>query len=44
MKKFNLFYKNFKLNKFPLTEKEVDHQIGLIIMNYGYKPIKVIIY
>jgi hypothetical protein len=44
MKKFNLFYQNVKLNKVPLTEKEADHEIGLIIINYGYKPAKIQIY
>jgi hypothetical protein len=41
MKKFNLFYQNVKLNKVPLTEKEADYEIGLIIINYGYKPAKI---
>jgi hypothetical protein len=41
MKKFNLFYKNIKLNRVPLTEKEADYEIGLIVMNYGYKPVKI---
>lgn len=41
MKKFNLFFKNIQLNKVPLTEKQADYEIGLIIMNYGYRPIKI---
>lgn len=44
MEMFNLFYQNVKLNKFPLTEKEADYEIGLIIINYGYKPNKIQIY
>jgi len=44
MKTFNLFYKNIKLNRVPLTEKEADNEIGLIVMNYGYKPAKIQIY
>ena len=44
MKTFNLFYKNIKLNRVPLTEKEADYEIGLIVMNYGYKPAKIQIY
>lgn len=41
MKKFNLFYQNVQINKNPLTEKEADYQIGIIIMNYGYRPTKI---
>ena len=38
---YNLIYKGILLNKKPLTEKEADNEIGLIICNYGYKAQKV---
>ena len=41
MKKYNLIYKQGKINKKPLTSAEADYQIGLIIINYGYRPEKV---
>ena len=44
MKMFNLEYQNVKLNRKPLTEKEVDREISSIIMNYGYRPTKVEIF
>ncbi len=37
---FNLCYKGVKLNLTPLTESKANHEIGIIIMNYGYKPEK----
>ena len=44
MNMFNLYFQNVKLNRKPLTEKEVDREISSIIMNYGYKPTKVEIF
>lgn len=38
---YNLIYKGVLLNKKPLTEKQADYAIGLIIINYGYKAEKV---
>ena len=38
---YNLIYNGILLNKKPLTEKEADNQIGLIICNHGYKAQKV---
>lgn len=38
---YDLYYKGIKLNRFPLTSEEADNEIGLIIINYGYKAKKV---
>ena len=36
----NLIYNGIVLNKKPLTEKQADSEIEIIIINYGYKPEK----
>jgi hypothetical protein len=36
----NLFFKDIKLNKYPLSSEDAENQISIIIMNYGYKPSK----
>ena len=39
MKKYNLVFNGVILNKNPyLTKNEVELELGLIIINYGYKP------
>lgn len=40
MEYYDLFYHGAKINKAPLTESKADNEIGLIVMNYGYKPEK----
>jgi hypothetical protein len=40
-KKFDLYYNNQKLNKSLLTSEQADYEISLIIINYGYKPVKI---
>lgn len=41
-KLFDIYYGGVKLNtKTPsMTEKEADKYIGLVLINYGYKPEK----
>lgn len=39
---YNLEYGGKKLNKKPLTEVEANNQISEIVMNYGYKPMKIL--
>jgi hypothetical protein len=34
----DLYYKGVKLNKKPLTQKQAENEVGLIIINHGYKP------
>jgi hypothetical protein len=34
----DLYYKGVKLNRKPLTLKQAEYEVGLIIINYGYKP------
>jgi hypothetical protein len=41
METYDLFYKGVKLNNKPLTAEEADYEIGLIIINYGYRPEKI---
>ena len=39
MKKYNLVFKGVILNKNPyLTKKQVELELGLVIINYGYVP------
>jgi hypothetical protein len=35
---YNLTYKGIKLNSKPLTAEQAKFEIGIIIMNYGYRP------
>jgi hypothetical protein len=37
---WDLYYHGVKLNREPLTLDEANNQIGLIIINYGYRPEK----
>ena len=39
---YNVYYGDLKLNTNtpPMTEKEADNYIGLVVINYGYKPEK----
>jgi hypothetical protein len=34
----DLYYQGVKLNKKPLTQKEAENEVGLIVINYGYRP------
>jgi hypothetical protein len=35
---YNLYYKDVRLNSQPMTFEDAMYEIGLIIINYGYKP------
>lgn len=35
---YNIMFKDIKLNKNPLSLEKAKYEVGLIIINYGYKP------
>jgi hypothetical protein len=35
---YDLYFKDIKLNRKPLTLEQANNESGLIIINHGYKP------